>query len=88
MKLIHYDGNTTIQVNEHTYSVDHFKKFMPEYSVPYGFSTRVYERGVQHLISDGHNTIHLSKTDSYCDQICSREGELARLSLRLSQEGR
>lgn len=82
MKLIHY-GLTSIQVNETTYSFEDFKKLEPSYGVPWGFHTRVYERGVCHYITDGSNTLHLPADDPYCNKICAREGELARLVLTL-----
>ena len=84
MKLIHY-GRDTIQLNENSYSFDHFKKLEPSYGVPWGFHTRVYERGVRHYITDGSNTVHLPIDDSYCNRICDREGELARLVLSLEK---
>ena len=85
MKLIHYD-RSKIQINENTYSFDDFLKLEPNYSVPWGFHTRVYERGVKHYVTDGSNTFYLKLVDPYCDAICQREGELARLVLRLKSE--
>jgi hypothetical protein len=85
LKLIHYD-RSKIQINENTYSFDDFLKLEPNYSVPWGFHTRVYERGVKHYVTDGSNTLYLKLVDPYCDAICQREGELARLVLRLKSE--
>lgn len=85
MKLVHYD-RFKIQLNENSYSFDDFLKLEPNYSVPWGFHTRVYERGVKHYVTDGSNTLYLKPVDPYCDAICQREGELARLVLRLKSE--
>ena len=84
MKLIHY-GTQTVQVNENTYLFDDLRKLEPSYSVPWGFHTRVYERGVCHYITDGSNTIHLRRDDPQCNRICDREGELARLVMTLKR---
>jgi hypothetical protein len=86
MILIHYGTDTTIQINHNTYSFSDFLKLEPNYSAPHGFHTRVYERGVRHFITDGHNTVHLSLVDCECDRICNREGELARLIATLPRE--
>jgi len=85
MKLVHYD-RSTIQLNENTYAFEDFLKVEPNYCVPWGFSSRVYERGVRHYITDGNNTLYLKLVDPYCDSICEREGELARLVMRLKSE--
>jgi len=85
VKLVHYD-RSKIEINGTSYSFEDFKKLEPTYSVPWGFVTRVYERGVIHYISDGSNTVYLKKIDPYCDAICNREGELARLVQRLREE--
>jgi len=78
MKLIHHD-RYKITINDNEYDFGHFLKLVPDYSVPFGFHTRIYERGIQHYITDGHNLIKLPVIDAYCDAICNREGELARL---------
>lgn len=86
MKLIHYGTSGDITVNDHSYAFCDFLKLEPYYSAPYGFHTRVYERGVRHFVTDGHNTLHLSVVDPECDRICNREGELARLIATLPRE--
>lgn len=86
MKLIHYGLNGSIQINENEYLFDDFLKLEPSYSAPFGFHTRVYERGVRHYITDGQNLLHLPYMDSECDRICNREGELIRLLQRLKAE--
>lgn len=83
--LIHYDL-TTIKLNGREYSFDDFRKIEPSYSAPFGFSLRVYEKGVRHYASDGANPIYLPLNDPYCDAICNREGELARLVVLLQSE--
>jgi hypothetical protein len=85
MKLVHYDLNQ-IEINERKYSFEDFLRVHPTYSAPFGFSIRVYEGGVRHYASDGSNTIYLPLNDPYCDAICNREGELARLVDRLKNE--
>lgn len=87
MKLVHYDLET-IHINGTAYSFSDFKKLEPQYSAPYGFSIRVYERGKIHYASDGFNTIYLPVECPECNRICDREGELSRLVLRLSKECR
>jgi hypothetical protein len=86
MKLIHYGTNGTVQINTNEYRFEDFLKLEPAYSAPYGFTTRVYERGIKHYITDGHNLLYLPSTDAECDRICNREGELARLVVRLQAE--
>lgn len=86
MRLVHYGLGEKIRLNSNEYEFHHFLKLEPLYSVPYGFHTRVYERGIVHYISDGQNTVYLPKIDPECDRICNREGELARLVARLQQE--
>ena len=86
MQLIHYGTNGTVQINTNEYRFEDFLKLEPAYSAPYGFNTRVYERGVRHYITDGHNLLYLPSTDAECDRICNREGELARLVVRLQAE--
>lgn len=86
MKLIHYEIGGKIQINENEYEFSDFLKLIPSYRVPYGFGTRVYERGVKHYITDGSNTLYLPRVDPYCEAICNREGELARLVARLKAE--
>ena len=83
--LVHY-GNETIQINGNEYLFEDFLKIEPNYSVPWGFSTRVYRKGEAHYITDGSNTLYLPKNDPYCDRICEREGELARLVALLKEE--
>ena len=78
MNLIHY-GNEVVTVNDTDYKFCDFLKLDGEYSVPFGLSIRVYERGAVHYISDGFTTIHLPKVDQYCDVLCARESELRRL---------
>jgi hypothetical protein len=85
MSLIHYDREH-ITINGNKYEFDDFLKLEPNYSVPWGFAMRVYKRGVQHYASDGSNTIYLPLIDPYCVALCNREGELARLVLRLREE--
>jgi hypothetical protein len=85
VSLKHYD-NETIQLNGRPYSFEDFRRIEPSYTAPWGFSVRVYEKGVQHYASDGCNTIRLPLHDSYCDQLCNREGELLRLLERLKSE--
>jgi hypothetical protein len=86
MKLIHYGTDGNIQINGNEYRFSDFLKLEPRYSAPHGFHTRVYERGVKHYITDGHNLLYLPSTDAECDRICNREGELVRLLQRLSAE--
>ena len=86
MKLIHYGTDGKIRLNENEYEFSDFLKIEPSYSAPHGFHTRVYERGVKHYITDGHNLLYLPSIDPECDRICNREGELARLVLRLERE--
>ena len=86
MKLIHYGLDGEIQINDNKYRFEDFLKVEPRYSAPHGFHTRVYERGVKHYITDGHNLLYLPSTDAECDRICNREGELARLVARLESE--
>ena len=86
MKLIHYGLDGDILVNNNRYSFEDFRKAEPAYSAPNGFHTRVYERGIRHYITDGNNLLHLPVTDTYCDSICNREGDLARLVQRLKRE--
>lgn len=86
MKLIHYGISGTVQINSNEYRFEDLLKIEPAYSAPYGFGTRVYERGVRHYITDGHNLMYLPSMDAECDRICNREGELARLVVRLQAE--
>lgn len=77
-RLIHYgDGRVTINDNEYEYA--HLLRLIPDYSGPWGFLIRVYERGVRHYASDGSNTVRLPLVDPYCDSVCAREQELKRL---------
>lgn len=78
MKLIHY-GDGKVFINGNQYDYGHLLKLVPEYSAPWRFPIRVYERGVQHFASDGSTTIPLPIIDAYCDGICMREDELIRL---------
>jgi hypothetical protein len=87
MELIHYDLQT-IRLNGKEYQFSYFKKMEPKYTVPYGFPTRVYRRGVEHFITDGSTTLRLPLIDSECDRICNREGELARLVALLEIESK
>lgn len=86
MSLIHYGLDKTISLNGTEYLFSDFRKIEPDYSVPFGFHTRVYERGVRHYVTDGYTLKHLSVNDEYCDRICNREGELARLLVMLEEE--
>jgi hypothetical protein len=83
--LIHY-GQNTVLLNGREYSWCDFLKVFGDYSVPYGFYIRVYEKGIAHYISDGQNTLYLPKNDMSCDRICAREPELALLLQRLRME--
>jgi hypothetical protein len=83
--LAHYDSGE-IYINGSKYSFDDFLKLQPSYCVPFGFHIRVYEKGVKHYISDGANTLYLDKDDPYCNEICNRQGELARLVALLKSE--
>lgn len=83
MELVHY-GNETIRINGTEYPFQDFKKLEPTYSVMYGFHTRVYRKGTEHFITDGFNSLRLPVNDPYCDRICNREGELARLVMTLN----
>ena len=85
ISLIHYDL-ITIKLNGREYSFEDFRKIEPSYSTPFGFSLRVYEKGVRHYASDGSTTMYLPLNDPYCDSICNSEGELARLVDRLKNE--
>lgn len=85
MELVHY-GVEIVKVNGKEYSYADLKKLEPNYHVPFGFQTRVYRKGVEHYATDGMTAIKLSLNDPYCDEICSREGELARLSALLDIE--
>ena len=85
--LVHY-GTDSIEINGRKYDFSDFLKIEPQYSAPWGFHTRVYKQGEAHYISDGSNTINLPKHDAYCDRICNREGELARLVALLDKEAR
>ncbi len=85
MILVHY-GFEKITLNGTEYLFSDFRKIEPDYFTPYGFHTRVYERGVRHYASDGVNTIVLPVIDEYCDRICNREGELARLLVMIEEE--
>lgn len=85
MELIHY-GDETVRVNGKEYSFADLKKLEPNYHVPYGFHTRVYRKGVEHFATDGKTTIRLPVNDPYCDRICNRQGELARLAALLEIE--
>lgn len=86
MKLIHHGRNDTIRINNNEYRFCDFLKLEPRYSVSYDFPIRVYEKGVRHYITDGRNTVYLPLDDPYCDKICLREDELARLVKRLERE--
>lgn len=78
MNLVHY-GVDVVTMNDTDYKFIDFLKLDCDYRVPFGFTTRVYERGEVHYVSDGFTTIHLPKIDPYCDSLCSRENELRRL---------
>lgn len=86
MRLIHHGTGDVVQVNENKYRYSDLLKLEPRYSAPFGFHTRVYERGVRHYITDGQNLLHLPLIDDDCDRICNREGELSRLVSRLEME--
>lgn len=88
MSLIHYGLDKTISLNGTEYLFSDFRKIEPDYSVPFGFHTRVYERGVRHYITDGYTLKHLPVHDEYCDLILNREGELARLLVLLKEESK
>jgi len=83
--LIHY-GTSDIVLNGRKYKFEDFLKVCSDYTIFEEFTTRVYEKGKQHYISDGVNTLHLSKHDSCCDEWCERESQLAHLLLRLKKE--
>lgn len=83
--LIHY-GTEKVEINGRSYLWDDFMKVVSDYSVPYGWKTRVYRRGECHYISDGSNSLKLPIISEECDGVCNKEGELARLVLRLKQE--
>ena len=85
ISLKHYDLSE-IELNGRIYKFSDFLKLEPNYTVPFGFSKRVYIRGEEHYISDGSNTRYMRLIDPYCDSICNREGELARLVERLKNE--
>lgn len=85
ISLIHY-GHSKVVLNGREYSWDDFLKVCGDYGVPFGFHTRVYEKGVRHYITDGDNTLYLRKDDAGCDRWCSRESELALLVQRLQAE--
>lgn len=84
--LIHYGTGGKITLNAREYSWDDFLKVCGDYSVPWGFHTRVYEKGIRHYITDGNNTLYLPKNDAMCDRWCERESELAILVQRLKAE--
>lgn len=86
MVLIHYGIDKKINLNGTDYLFFDFRKIEPDYSVPFGFHTRVYEKGVRHYVTDGYSLLYLSLNDEYCDRICNREGELARLLVMLEEE--
>ena len=86
MQLIHYGIDKNINLNGREYLFSDFRKIEPDYSVPFGFHTRVYEKGVRHYVTDGYSLLYLSVNDEYCDRICNRQGELARLLLMLEDE--
>jgi hypothetical protein len=84
--LIHYGTEQSVVLNGRSYSFCDFLKVCGDYSVPHGFTTRVYTKGVQHYITDGSNTLYLPKDDKSCDQWCSQEPQLALLVQRLKME--
>lgn len=86
MASIHHFNLDTIKINGTEYRFEDFLKLEPNYTVPFGFSTRVYKRDEEHYVSDGSNTLYMRLIDPYCDAICNREGELARLVERLKNE--
>lgn len=86
MKLSHYGVDSIISINEREYLFSDFLKLEPNYSAPYGFHTRIYERGVRHIITDGRNSVHLSLECKECNRLCNREGELIVLLSRLKKE--
>jgi len=83
--LVHY-GDEWITLNGRQYSWEDFLKIEPQYSVPWGWTTRVYRKGTEHYISDGANSLRLPLDWAEGDRICNREGELARLVAFLSAE--
>lgn len=86
MKLSHYGVDSTISINERKYLFSDFLKLEPTYSAPYGFHTRIYERGVRHIITDGRNSVRLPLFCQECDRLCNREGEFIVLLSRLEKE--
>lgn len=86
ISLIHYGTGGKITLNAREYSWYDFLKVCGDYSVPWGFHTRVYEKGIRHYITDGNNTLYLPKNDAMCDRWCERESELAILVQRLKAE--
>jgi hypothetical protein len=83
--IVHY-GDEWIELNGRRYHWDDFLKVEPHYTVPYGWKTRVYKRGEVHYISDGQNSLRQPLKCKYCDEVCDREGELARLVAFLKAE--
>ena len=83
--LVHY-GKDKLLLNGREYLFEDFLKLEPDYTVPFGFTTRVYKEGSQHFVTDGFNSLYLRKVDPYCNRICDREGELARLVERIRSE--
>lgn len=86
-ELVHY-GNDVVRINGREYQFEDFKKLEPNYCVVHGFHTRVYRKGIEHFVTDGFNTLRLAVNDPYCDRICNREGELARLIVTLKNLNR
>lgn len=87
MQLIHY-GRETVNVNGREYLFSDLLKIEPKYQVPHGFGTRVYRKDKDHYITDGMMTLYLPLDDPYCNRICDREGELARLVALLELESK
>jgi hypothetical protein len=85
MELVHYEKKT-ITINGKEYPFSQFLKLEPNYYVPHGLHTRVYRKGKEHYATDGMITVQLPTHDGYCDRICNREGELARLVALLEIE--
>jgi len=85
MELVHY-GRDNLRINGKEYPFSQFLKLEPTYHVPHGLHTRVYRKGIEHYATDGYVTVRLPLHDGYCDRICGREGELARLVALLEIE--
>lgn len=84
--LVHH-GKDKILLNGREYAFGDFLKVCGDYSVPWGFPTRVYERGKQVLY---HRRIEscLLVENRCAGPWCSQEPELAMLVMRLRAENR